>query len=321
MPDLLTSLGRSVLLPRKELQVLIYSSPHRYKVYRIPKRDPRQFRTIAQPAKEVKALQSWVMKHVLSRFHVHRAATAYRRDRSTLHNARPHARGRFLLKMDFKDFFPSLKAHDFRVFLKRRQSKLDAEETGALCSILFWLPKGASPKELCLSIGAPTSPLLSNILMVDFDRHVSRFCRDRKISYTRYADDLSFSSEQSDVLAEAEMAVIDFCAKSKSPALTINEAKTVRLTRRDSRRVTGLVLTNDNKVSLGRETKRQIRAQMHHFVSGRLRDEEILKLRGMLAYVNSVESAFMHRLRKKYGDDAVRSCLKWTVNDSDESAG
>ena len=321
MPDLLTSLGLSVLLPRNELQILIHSSPHRYKVYQIPKRAPGQFRTIAQPAKEVKVLQSWVMKHVLSRFYVHRAATAYRRDRSILHNAQPHARGRFLLKMDFKDFFPSLKAHDFRVLLKRRRAKLAAEEIGALCSILFWSPKGASRQELCLSIGAPTSPMLSNILMVDFDRYISRFCRDRKISYTRYADDLSFSSECSEVLAEAEMAVIDFCARSKSPALAVNEAKTVRLTKRDSRRVTGLVLTNDDKVSLGRETKRQIRAQMHHFVSGRLKDDEILKLRGMLAYVNSVESAFLRRLRKKYGDDAVQNCLKWTVDDSDESAG
>ena len=62
MPDLLTSLGRAVLLPRKQSQVLIYSSPHRYKVYQMPKRTPGQFRTIAQPAKEVKVLQYWAMK-------------------------------------------------------------------------------------------------------------------------------------------------------------------------------------------------------------------------------------------------------------------
>src|SRR2546426_957415 len=114
MSDLLTRIGMAVLLPRKELRILIDSAPHRYKVYQIPKRAPGQFRTIAQPAKEVKALQYWVMKHVLSQFEVHPAATAYRKDLSILHNARPHTRGRFLLKMDFKDFFPSLRAYDFR---------------------------------------------------------------------------------------------------------------------------------------------------------------------------------------------------------------
>ena len=69
-------------------------------------------------------LQYWVMKNVLKRFEVHPAATAYRKNLSIVHNARPHARGRFLLKMDFKDFFPSLKASDFRTFLN--------EETGRI---------------------------------------------------------------------------------------------------------------------------------------------------------------------------------------------
>ena len=62
MSDLLTRLGLSVLLPRRELVRLIRSAPYRYKVYRIPKRKHGEFRTIAQPAREVKALQYWVMK-------------------------------------------------------------------------------------------------------------------------------------------------------------------------------------------------------------------------------------------------------------------
>src|SRR5438046_1659914 len=110
MSDLLTRLGSAVLLPQKELWMLVQSAPYRYKVYQIPKRNPGQFRTIAQPAREVKILQRWVMKHVLAKFEVHPAATAYRKDLSILDNARPHASSRFLLKMDFKDFFPSLKA-------------------------------------------------------------------------------------------------------------------------------------------------------------------------------------------------------------------
>lgn len=316
MSDLLLKLGLAVLLPQKELMTLIFSAPYRYKVYQIPKRAPGQFRTIAQPAREVKALQYWVMKHVLNDFEVHPVATAYRRKVSIAHNARPHASSRFLLKMDFKDFFPSLRAHDLRVFLKRRKSTLDVDEIGALCSILFWVPKTQSPPDLCLSIGAPSSPMLSNILMFDFDRRISAICEARHVTYTRYADDLSFSSNRSDDLAVVERTVLEVCQKLKSPSLVVNQAKTVRVTRRDSRRVTGLVLTNDRKVSLGRDTKRRIRAWMHHFVTGRLEADEILKLRGMLAYINSVESSFLRRLRKKYGAEAIARCLQWTGNDS-----
>ena len=137
MSDLLSRLGRAVLPPRDELLRLIRSAPYRYKVFHIPKRIPGQFRTIAQPAREVKALQYWVMKNVLKRFDVHPAATAYRKDLSIADNARPHARGRFLLKMDFKDFFPSLKASNFRVFLKKNKANFDTEEIEALCRILF----------------------------------------------------------------------------------------------------------------------------------------------------------------------------------------
>jgi RNA-directed DNA polymerase len=318
MSDLLTQLSLAALLSRRELMTLLSSAPYRYKVYQIEKRVRGQFRTIAQPAREVKTLQYWVMKHVLSSFEIHEAATAYRQGLSIAHNARPHAANRFLLKMDFRDFFPSLKARDFRTFLKRQQSTFDADEIGALCSILFWVPKDKLVPDLCLSIGAPSSPMLSNILMFDFDHRIAGICRKRGVAYTRYADDLSFSSARSEDLAVAEKAVMDFCERVKSPLLVVNQAKTVRVSRAKSRRVTGLVLSNDRKVSLGRETKRRIRAWMHHFATGRLEPEEIIKLRGMLAFVNSVESTFMRRLRRKYGDDTVARCLAWTGNDSAE---
>ena len=310
MSDLLNRLSVAALLSQDELMTLVRSAPHRYKIFQIPKRAPGQFRTIAQPAQEVKVLQYWVMKKILSKFEIHAAAKAYCHGLSIVDNARPHTRGKFLLKMDFKDFFPSLKARDFRVFLKRSKLALDAAEIEALCRILFWMPKGTH--DLCLSIGAPTSPMLSNILMMKFDRRISAFCAAHNAAYTRYADDLTFSADRSRTLQLVEKAVLNFSRRSVSPALAVNQDKTVRVSRKDSRRVTGLVLTNDRKVSLGREGKRRIRAQMHYFVTDRLETEQILQLQGMLAYVHSVEPSFMRRLSKKYGPDAIRRCLKWT---------
>lgn len=303
MTDFLTELGVAVLLPRDELMGLIRSAPHRYKVYTIEKRTKGQFRTIAQPAREVKRLQYWVLENVLSQFEIHPAATGYRQGLSIADNAKPHTRGKFLLKLDFKDFFPSLKAHDLRVFLKRSKTQLVDADIDALCRILFWRPKGT--RELRLSIGAPTSPMLSNILMIDFDRRVSASCEDHKVAYTRYADDLTFSAEDSDQLRVAEKTVLEFCRRSKSPALTVNHEKTVRVSKRDARRVTGLVLTNDQKVSLGHDEKRRIRAWVHHFVTNRLDEKEVLRLKGMLAYINSVEPQFIQRLCHKYGAETI----------------
>ena len=65
MSKLLADLGAAVFLAPDQLGKLIRSAPRRYKVFRIAKRTPNQMRTIAQPAREVKVLQYWVMEHVL----------------------------------------------------------------------------------------------------------------------------------------------------------------------------------------------------------------------------------------------------------------
>ena len=310
MASLLMHLGLAMLLPPDELLRLINSAPHRYKVFKIPKRKEGEFRTIAQPAKEVKALQYWVMRHVLSQFDVHPAATAYRKGLSIADNARPHTLGRYLLKLDFSDFFPSIKAKDLELFLGKHTRPFNAVDIKALCRILFWMPRGS--RNLQLSIGAPTSPLLSNILLGDFDSQVAAACARERIAYTRYADDLSFSARSSKALARIEALVIETCARQTSPVLLVNEAKTARVSRRESRRVTGLVLTNDDKVSIGRDLKRRIRAQMHCFATEKLDSEQCLTLRGMIAYINSVEPRFITRLRRKYGADVVRRCQEWS---------
>lgn len=304
MSDILLGLLEALPLSRDELLKLIRSSPMRYKVYSIPKRTPGQFRTIAQPAREVKILQRWVIANFLSQFPVDPAAMAYRTGRNIADNARPHVRSRFLLKLDFKDFFPSILDTDFKRFLAKNAPSVADSDAELLARILFWRPKGT--RKLCLAIGAPSSPLLSNILLVEFDRAVSRFCSKLGVAYTRYADDLSFSAQTSDLLAQVEEMISGLCGRRRSPRLTLNSEKTVRVSRKRSRKVTGLVLTNEGGISLGRDLKREIRATVHHFVTGKLNREQTLSLRGTLAYVNSVEPGFLNRLRTKYGPDTIR---------------
>lgn len=303
MSELLANLGAAVLLSQHELMKLIRSAPRRYKVYEIPKRTPGRFRVIAQPAKEVKVLQYWVMEQFLKQFSVHRAATGYRQGQGIADNVRPHLDGRFLLKLDFKDFFPSLKARDFRAFIQKYKVPLSEEEVEALCRILFWKPKGTA--DLRLSIGAPTSPLLSNLLLTEFDEEVTEFCLTLGVSYTRYADDLSFSADVSSKLEKVEKMVLALCNRLISPKLRINHEKTVRVSKKDARRITGLTISNDARISLGRVQKRRIRACVHHFAAGRLTKEQQLELKGMLAYVNAVEPSFLARLRRKYSFQVI----------------
>lgn len=309
MSDLIKVLASEFVLSVSDLVYLIRSAPYRYKVYQIPKREAGKMRTIAQPAREIKPLQYWVMHHVLDVYPVHDAAKAYRKGGCILANAYPHATNRFLLKMDFRDFFPSIKSVDFKRFLREHAEggQWTEDEVDYLSRILFW--KSDRKGDLRLSIGAPSSPMLSNILLYRFDEEVSAMCAKFDVTYTRYADDLSFSTNRFGILKRIERNIPEICTRLEYPRLLVNRKKTVHVSKKAARRVTGLILTNEGNVSIGREKKRLIRAQLHSYTKSLLDAKGMKSLAGIVAYVNSVEPLFLKRLAEMYGHDAIERLL------------
>jgi retron-type reverse transcriptase len=301
------------MISSSSLEYLIRSAPYRYKVFDVEKKGSVEKRQIAQPARELKALQYWMMDNVLKAFPVHRAAMAYLRGRGIKANAEKHAGQSYLLKLDFADFFHSITATDLEAYLKAKHpDDWSAEEINYFKKIFFW-NRGRAGK-LILSIGAPSSPMISNILMCDFDKAVQEYCVRKKVKYTRYADDLTFSTNRPNILREVKVQVELICKEMKHPRLTINEKKTVHASKGGSRRVTGLVLSNEGTISLGRDRKRLIRTQVHHFLTGQLSVDETNKLRGMLAFVNSCEPEFLERLRKAYGDEGIDHVMRFPLD-------
>jgi retron-type reverse transcriptase len=313
MGKLLQQISHDLLIPMHDLEYLARSAPYRYKVYEIEKRQPGQKRTIAQPSREVKRLQYWLIKNLLEGYPVHSAAIAYCRGKSILNNAKAHAKKRYLLKLDFKDFFHSIKATDFeRLIRESRLQDIDDSDIVGLTRILFW--RRARGGELILSIGAPSSPILSNILLYEFDRRVTEFCKPVHITYTRYADDLTFSTNGKDRLKLVEGEIARMCRDLPYPKLKLNAKKTVHASKAVSRRVTGLVLSNDGFVSIGHERKRQLHAAVYRYKHGRLSQEEITALSGMLAFVHSIEPKFLYSLARRYGKDVVSMLLKGSLS-------
>ena len=225
-----------------------------------------------------------------------------------MNNAQAHAKRGYLLKLDFKDFFPSIKEGDFTKFVASGKAPLDldASDVDYLTRILFWKK---DRNELTLSIGAPSSPILSNLLLYEFDRNVTEYCTSIRVTYTRYADDLSFSTNAKDVLAAVEGEIDRICRELPYPRLILNREKRVHASKATSRRVTGLVLSNEGSVSIGRERKRKLHAAVHRFKLRRLNREETARLAGMLAFVHSVEPQFLHTLARRYGRPLITELL------------
>lgn len=301
MSSLTEFLMREMRMSERELSMLISTAPDRYKVYYIKKRSGG-LREIAHPAKELKVAQRAIMNRYLNDLPVHPCATAYRKGASIRLNAERHRESGPIFKMDFKEFFPSITERAWLLYCKKSGifDREDAIRTGRL---LFRRPRGG--RVLRLSIGAPSSPILSNILLHEFDQQVHDRVADHKITYTRYADDMTFSAKRTGNLTVVESIVRSVLYRMKTPKLQINTDKTNLVTPKYSRRITGLVITNDCKVSLGRERKRAMRAEVHHFTVGKLDLAAQAKLAGNLAFAKDADPDFYASMERVYGQEVI----------------
>ena len=157
-----------------------------------------------------------------------------------------------------------------------------------------------------LTIGAPSSPILSNSVMFEFDEYWSVRCNENDIVYTRYSDDLYFSTNKANVLKDTLRELRRDLALRTSPKLHVNDKKTVFTSRKRMRLVTGLILTSDKRLSLGRKRKRWIKSLVFEYINGRLAQEKLAYLQGIIAYARSVEPRFVGSLSRKYGGEALK---------------
>lgn len=289
-----------------DFERIVETAPRRYKVFEIPKRNGGM-REIAQPARELKFIQRMLIDVLLKDLPVHGSSMAYRSGVSIKDNAEIHAGNGPILKLDFQDFFPSIRSSDWLDYC-RRNNVLDSQNASVTSRLLFRKAKGE--RLLKLSIGAPSSPLLSNILMFDFDRLVAAEAEKRGIRYTRYADDLTFSGQRIGMLKDM-LDVVPAAARAiRRPRLRLNREKTKFITASSRRIVTGITLSNDGATGLGHDRKRLIRAKVHHAIQGKLEGEALKILAGELAFANVAEPEFISRLRLKYGSCAIEQIQK-----------
>lgn len=289
----------------REIEALINTASRRYKTYTIPKRTGGT-RKINHPAPVIKFLQRWIVRNYIVHLPVHQNVMSYREGVSVFKNAEMHVSQNYLLKMDFEKFFPSIKADDI---LKLVWANIERPAFVGLTRDDVEIIAKITCRDGELTIGAPSSPAISNAILYVFDEYISKECAKRNVFYSRYADDISFSTNEPNVLSEIKLIVKKALEDQKSPRLFINDDKTVFTSKKRSRVVTGLVLTSEEKISIGRVKKREIRTLCFKFASGNLPPESLSYLRGYLSFVSSVEPKFIDSLRKKFGAEVMQRIL------------
>ncbi len=257
-----------------------------YRQFHIPKKSGG-VRTITAPDGELKDILL-TLSFILGELYIPTSeAMAFVRGRSIVDNARQHLGCNYLYNIDLKDFFTTITATMVEGgLLKLGISPMVAREIASLCTypaivnhhILNVVPQGA-----------PTSPVISNICAMPIDIRLAGLARRFHLSYTRYADDITFSSnhnvyhQDGDFLQELNR-IISECHFSINP-------KKTRLQKRGSRQmVTGLIVSKNPNVSRG--YIKSLRAQIHKMkCENGLNAHEVNVVRGKLNYLRMVKGA------------------------------
>lgn len=305
IPEITKIIKENLFLSDEVISSFIRTAPHRYKTYEIKKRNSNEKRTIAHPSKEVKLIQRMTLKILDSYLPISNKAFGYRDGVSIRDNALEHSNSNFLLKMDIKDFFNSITPNVFFNELSRNNIFITESSKVFLRGCLFYYDK--KNPGLKLSVGAPSSPFISNFIMYLFDIRVHGICRDAGITYTRYADDMTFSTKKKGVLLKFDLVIKKIIEDEYDGCFKINENKTIHSSKKHNRHITGITLTNDDGISLGRERKRKISAKINDYRNGKLSESEIFSLKGLISFCNYVEPLFIVRMIHKYGEETIKS--------------
>lgn len=299
---------------------------HRYTVFSIPKKsgDPR---IIKAPDEKLKRLQQKLSKLLQDcldeinsaakvRDHI---AHGFRRNRSIITNAKKHRSRRWVFNIDLQDFFPSI--HFGRVqnyFLKDRKFLLHPEVATTIAQIAC--------DGQALPQGSPCSPVISNLIAHIMDIHIARLASAVGCRYSRYADDLTFSTNKRNFPPEIAVRCDDnphvwlpgihLKAIISHAKFTVNERKT-RMQYCNSRQdVTGLVV--NRKVNIRREYRHLVRAMVHRLFSTgsfqsygpvanngvktfEMRNGTLDELRGRLGFIDRID---LYNKKAQPGDRA-----------------
>lgn len=211
-----------------------------YKVFGIPKSDG-SVRTIEDPAQPLKACLKQINHYLQCCYHSMRppavhgfcVCTANEDDRNVVSNARSHLGRPFMLNMDLEDFFHTVTESRVRQIWERRFPHQEPGLRELLTGLVTY--KGRLP------MGAPSSPVLSNYAMLELDAELQQLASVSGMTYTRYADDLTFSSD-TPVNSKDERL---FREAIGHRGFRINEAKVRHYGESDDKVVTGIVVGRD----------------------------------------------------------------------------
>jgi RNA-directed DNA polymerase len=264
----------------------VFAKNPRYQKFYITKTNGKQ-RLIENPNDPLKKLQQKIA-FFLSAIYFEKkpdcahgfikAAADEPKGRGIYTNALQHAGNKWVFNLDLRDFFHSITRNQVKLFFRQypmRFSKNAADTLAGICTYQGRLP-----------MGAPTSPVLSNLVCIKLDKKMMALSADKKWIYTRYADDLTFSGKKQ--FKKKHIQAIRHIIREIG--FTINEDKVQKWKKGETPEITGLILKNkkpDLKDTYLEDLQRDI--DIYYYLQSQpLKDRRIFANKQLTSYRKSI---------------------------------
>lgn len=311
----LKDLSEATGISREKLQWLCYhrqvATIDHYSRFQIPKRKGG-FRNISSPKPMMRVAQNWVLENILEKLPIHDSATAFRAGKSIVDNAQAHTSNKLIVRIDLKDFFPSVRFHRIKgLFSSFGYNYGLATVFALLCTDSARIGAKLNEQQFYVALGdrylpqgACTSPALTNLICRGLDNRLTKLAMTLGWQYTRYADDLVFSHEDTQADLKKLMGLARKIVKDET--FEINEDKTLIMRPHQRQTVTGIVI-NEGDMRLSRRDLRNFRAFLHQYtlegaeaMSKKLGKDATLYGRGYISFVRMVNPAQAQKFIAEY---------------------
>lgn len=252
---------------------LLKQQRRHYRKFEIPK--GRETREISAPRVGLKMIQKWLGTHFQNRWTTHEAVYGFVPGRSHLAAAARHLGSEWVASIDIENFFPSTGIDKVRSAIERLGYK-DAFSKDALVK-LTCLDDG-------LTQGAPSSPVISNIVLHDLDNMLAEFAASAEFVYTRYADDLVMSGSA----GNPETAVAKMRELTEADGWKVAKRKT-SIDRAPNRRKVHGLLVHGVRIRLTKGYRNRIRAYRYLIDKNMVRPDDMARLQGHVEFADSVD--------------------------------
>ena len=287
MTVLVERMSRELNVDQSFILKIARNRDHYYCRYSIKKKNGGK-RWICHPSPILKTFQYWLVKNIFSHIDVSPYAYAYRRDYSIKKNAKQHKNASHLLHMDIFKCFESIKESHVLELLDENQSllKLSNDDINLVLDLTLY--------KKVLPMGSVSAPMISNCVLSKLDYAiVAVISRIGSITYTRYADDMVFSSANyipNELVDEISRVV-------EANGFTINSEKTYFMSSKGRKVVTGLTV-DQGKVSIGTRRKKMIKQMVYKKLRYGVGDSN--QILGYLYFLKDIEPDYFNRIIIKY---------------------